>query len=315
MKHGIRALGAAALVGLAVLLGGCGRPAAADGRPQVVATATMAADLVREIAGERVQVHGLMAPGVDPHSYTARVGDVGLLEKADLVVYVGLHLEGAMHETLEEMGKRGKRTVALGETLAPERLLVPEAAFAGHYDPHIWGDPSLWAQTIPALVKALSEMDPEGASEYAARGEACSAKLRDLFDWARGRVGEVPAERRMLVTSHDAFFYFGRAFGFEVKGLQGLSTVAEAGVRDRLLLVDLIKTRGLRTIFPETSVNAKGIQAVAMESGAALSMQPLYSDSMGVPGDLVSLGGEEYDRGTYIGMMKHNVNAIVDGLK
>ena len=308
-------MGAAALVGLAVLLGGCGKPAAADGRPQVVATATMAADLVREIAGERVQVHGLMAPGVDPHSYTTRLGDVGLLEKADLIVYVGLHLEGAMHETLEEMGKRGKRTVALGETLAPERLLVPEAAFAGHYDPHIWGDPSLWAQTVPALVKALSEMDPEGANEYAARGEAYTAKLRDLFEWARGRVGEIPEQRRVLVTSHDAFFYFGRAFGFEVSGLQGLSTVAEAGVRDRLLLVELIKTRGLRTIFPETSVNAKGIQAVATESGAALSKQPLYSDSMGAPGDLVSLGGEEYDRGTYIGMMKHNVSAIVDGLK
>jgi manganese/zinc/iron transport system substrate-binding protein len=315
MKHGIRVMVAVALAGLVVLLGGCGQPAAADGRPQVVATATMAADLVREIAGERVQVHGLMAPGVDPHSYTTRISDVGLLEKADLVVYVGLHLEGAMHETLEEMGKRGKRTVALGETLAPARLLVPEVAFAGHYDPHIWGDPSLWAETIPALVKALCEMDPEGASEYAARAAAYTARLRGLVEWARGRVGEIPAGRRVLVTSHDAFFYFGRVFGFEVRGLQGLSTVAEAGVRDRLELVELIKTRGLRTIFPETSVNAKGIQAVALESGAALSKQPLYSDSMGIPGDVVSVGGESYDRGTYIGMIKHNVNVIVDGLK
>jgi manganese/zinc/iron transport system substrate-binding protein len=295
---------------------GCGRGGvAADNRPQVVATAPMAADLVREIGGERVQVHGLMAAGVDPHSYTTRMSDVGLLEKADLIVYVGLHLEGAMHETLEEMGKRGKRTVALGESLAPARLLAPEAGFVGHYDPHIWGDPTLWAETIPAVVAGLSAIDPDGAAEYAARGDAYAAKLRGLAEWAHQRIAEVPAQRRVLVTSHDAFFYFGRVFGFEVSGLQGLSTVAEAGVRDRLVLVELIKSRGLRTIFPESSVNAKGIEAVALEAGAALSSQPLYSDSMGMPGDVVTVAGESYDRGTYIGMLKHNVNTIVEGLK
>jgi len=175
--------------------------------------------------------------------------------------------------------------------------------------------PSLWAETIPALVKALSEMDPAGAGEYAARAEAYRAKLGELVEWSRGRVEEIPAERRVLVTSHDAFFYFGRAFGFEVRGLQGLSTVAEAGVGDRLALVGLIKARGLRTIFPETSVNAKGIESVAMEAGAVVSGEALYSDSMGMPGEVVGAGAESYDRGTYIGMIKHNVNAIVDGLK
>lgn len=320
MRRSYRSL--AVLVGMLAVLSACclsgcrsGAPEAADPRPRVVATATMAADLVREIAGQRVQLHPLMAPGVDPHSYTTRLGDVGLLERADLVVYVGLHLEGAMQDTLEEVGKRGVRTVALGESVPAQRLLAPQGNFAGHYDPHIWGDPELWAETIPALVKALSEVDPAGAAEYQKRGEAYAARLAELAEWGRRRVGELPAPKRVLVTSHDAFFYFGRAFGFEVRGLQGVSTVAEAGVRDRLELVELIKSRGLRTVFPETSVNAKGIEAVAHEAGAALSKESLFSDSMGTPGDVVSSGGESYDRGTYIGMLKHNINTIVNGLK
>ena len=158
-------------------------------------------------------------------------------------------------------------------------------------------------------------MDPEGAEGFAERGAAYAAELEALDAWARERVAGVPAEKRVLVTSHDAFFYFGRAYGFEVRGLQGVSTTAEAGLKDRADLVAFIRERGIRTLFAETSVNEKGIRAVANEAGAALSAEPLFSDATGRPGDVAEVRGESYDRGTYVGMIKHNVNAIVDGLR
>ena len=140
-------------------------------------------------------------------------------------------------------------------------------------------------------------------------------KLRELKAWAVKRVEEVPKEKRLLVTSHDAFFYFGQGFGFEVRGLQGVSTVSESGLKARAELVTFIKERGIRTIFPESSVNAKGIKAVAAEARVEASEEELFSDAMGFPGDVVDLHGEQYDKGTYLGMVKHNVNSIVDGLK
>jgi manganese/zinc/iron transport system substrate-binding protein len=281
----------------------------------VVTTTTMATDLVQRIAGGTVEIQGLMGPEVDPHNYIPALPDTALLEKADLIVYSGLHLEGRLQDTLLAMGKRGRRVVALSDGVDQSRLLSPQEDFEGTKDPHFWGDPTLWKETVPGLVKALSEAVPAEASAFEAKGKEVTAELEALDSWAKSRVAEIPAEKRVLITSHDAFFYFGKAYGFEVRGLQGVSTAAEAGLKDRTNLVEFIRSRGIRTLFAETSVNDKGIRAVAEEAGATISPEALYSDAMGKPGDVVEVRGESYDRGTYAGMIKHNVNVIVEGLK
>ena len=298
-------------------LTGCNSKAgsSSSGKPLVVTTTTMATDLVQRLAGDHVEVKGLMGPEVDPHNYIPALPDTSLLERGDLVVYSGLHLEGRMQDTMEAMAKRGRRVIALSDGVKQDRLLSPQEGFEGTKDPHFWGDPTLWKETVPALVKALSEAVPAHATDFEIKGKELTADLEKLDSWAKSRVAEIPAEKRVLITSHDAFFYFGRAYGFEVKGLQGVSTAAEAGLKDRSDLVSFIRSRGIRTLFAETSVNDKGIRAVADEAGAKISPEALYSDAMGKPGDVVTVNGESYDRGTYTGMIKHNINVIVEGLK
>jgi manganese/zinc/iron transport system substrate-binding protein len=286
-----------------------------DGRPLVVATVTMVHDLVLQVGGDRVRVKGLMGPGVDPHTYKPKITDGGDLERAAAVFYCGLHLEGKMQESLEHLAERRSGVYAVTSGIPASDLLEPQEDYEGHFDPHVWGDPELWKETVRVVVKGLSEIDPAGADYYAQRGAAYEKELMELKQWALTRVEEVPVEKRLLVTSHDAFFYFGKGFSFEVRGLQGVSTVSEAGLKDRAELVAFIKEKGIRTIFPETSVNPKAIAAVAAEAEVAVSKEELFSDAMGIPGDEVTQHGETYDKGTYIGMVKHNVNSIVDGLK
>jgi manganese/zinc/iron transport system substrate-binding protein len=301
-----------------VLLSACsGKKSARDEntKPLVVTTTTMVTDLVQQIAGDRVEVKGLLGPGIDPHSYVPKLGDSRLLEDADLIIYSGLHLEGRFQSSLEAMAKRGRAVVAVTDSIAEIDLLSPQEDFEGTKDPHVWGDPLLWKQTIDPVVAALSKLDPAGAEEFRARGDAYRGELEKLMVWASARLQEVPEERRVLVSSHDAFFYFGRAFGYDVKGLQGVSTAAEAGISDRAGLVDFLRKQGVPTVFAETSINEKGISAVASEAGVKVSKEALFSDALGNPGDVVTVNGESYDRGTYIGMVKHNVNAIVAGLK
>lgn len=304
-------------VGLAALMAlGC-QPAekAVRERPLVVTTVTMVTDLVKEVGGERVDVEGLMGAGVDPHSHIPSLPDSAKLEQADAVFYSGLHLEGKMQSGLERMAAGSPHVFAVTDGIPEERLLAPQAEFEGHHDPHVWGDPALWAETIPVVVNGLTAIDPAGKEYYEERGRAYAKELEELNAWAMMRVAEVPREKRLLVTSHDAFFYFGQAFGFEVRGLQGVSTVSEVGLRDRKNLVAFIKERGIRTIFPESSVNPKAIEAVAKQAGVTAGAAELFSDAMGEAGEVVSLHGETYDKGTYIGMVRHNVNSIVDGLK
>ena len=299
-----------------LMIGACSvEKTPSDSRPLVVATTTMVADLARVIAGDRVNVQGLMGPGIDPHSYVPKLADTRLLERADVVLYNGMHLEGRFQETLEAMAKRGDNVVAVTDGIDPTKLLAPQEDYTGAKDPHVWGDPRLWAATIETAVKALSKADPEGAEEYRQRGEAYSAELESLMRWSQEKISAIPEHKRVLVTSHDAFFYFGRAFGFEVRGLQGVSTTTEAGIKDRSDLVAYLRGKGVRTVFAETSINAKGISAVAAEAGVSISNQPLYSDSLDAPGNTDTVDGETYDKGTYTGMLKHNVNAIVKGLK
>jgi len=305
------------LIVAALLLGviSCDRhDESAGDRPMIVATTTMAADLVRVIGGDRIEVHGLMGPNVDPHSYIPRISDSRLLEHADLIVYNGLHLEGRFHSTLEEMGARETNVIALAEQLDHTKLLAAADDFPGTADPHIWGDPMLWATVIEPLVEALSAIDPEGADEFRERGDAYRRELESLDAWARETLAAIKPEHRTLITSHDAFHYFGRAYDLEVRGLQGISTATEAGLRDRRELVDFLRTTGIPAVFPESTINEKGIATVASEAGVRLSKDALYSDALGTPGDTFEIDGTSHDRGTYLGMLRHNVHTIARNL-
>jgi len=300
-------LGLLSIVGVLLLSGCLGGEEMDDPRLRVVTTTGMITDLVERVGGERVLVQGLMGPGIDPHLYKASAGDVRLLSSADLIFYNGLHLEAAMAELLQEMDGR-IRTRAVTDAVRRDELLSPPD-FQGQYDPHLWFDVRLWGQTISAILKALVELDPEGELEYQERADALLTELDELESWVRGRVAEIPEERRVLITAHDAFNYFGRAYGFRVEGLQGLSTVSEAGTGDVQRLAALILDRGIPAIFVESSIprrNVEAVQAAVRARGGAVEIGGmLYSDAMGSPGT---------EEGSYIGMVRHNVNTIVDAL-
>lgn len=281
---------------------------AADERLQVVATTGMIGDLASRIGGDAVRVRSLMGPGVDPHLYKATAGDVRRLAEADVVLYNGLHLEAAMAEVLEEMGRR-KRTMAVTDSIARSQLVAPPE-FAGNYDPHVWFDVKMWSRAARAIEAELKAADPANTGGYASRGAALQAELDALDAWVRTRVAELPVERRVLVTAHDAFGYFGRAYGFEVRGLQGISTAAEAGTGDVQRLSAEIAQRQIPAVFVETSIprrTIEAVQAAVRSRGWEVGIgEPLYSDALGTAGT---------PQGTYIGMVRHNVNAIVEALK
>lgn len=305
-----------ALLALGLVLASCSpEQDGKSGKPVVATTTTMVTDLAKRIGGDRVEVRGLMGPGVDPHNYVPKLADTSLLEKADVVLYSGLHLEGRFQESLEAMAKRGRNVVAVTDGIPAAKLLSPQEGFVGTKDPHVWGDPELWADVISPAVEALSKADPEGAEGYRERGEAYRKEVLELSGWVKQQIGTIPENQRMLVTSHDAFFYFGRAFGLDVRGLQGVSTAAEAGLKDRANLVNFLKEKHVKTVFPETSINQKGIAAVAAEAGVKISNDALFSDALGTPGDTETVDGVTYDKGTYTGMIRHNVNSIVKGLR
>lgn len=279
----------------------------------VVTTTSMVTDLVQQIGGDRVAVSGLMGPGVDPHLYKPSTRDVTRLHSAKAVFYNGLMLEGRMGELFERLGKSGRKTYAVAASL-PEKDLLKPAEFEGHPDPHVWGDAKIWASCVDTVVRGLSEVDPGGAPDFVKRGAAYKAELMKLHEWALKRVQELPEENRYLVTSHDAFNYFGRAYGFKVVGVQGISTVSEAGLADITKVVDLIKSKKVKAIFVESSVPKATIERISQDSGAKIGGE-LYSDALGAPGTKVTTHGETYDEGTYIGMLKHNINTAVDALK
>lgn len=302
--------------GLALLLAACGKPSGetvADGKPLVVATTTMIADMVRAVAGDAVTVRGLMGPGVDPHLYKPSGEDARLLRDAAAVFYNGLQLEGRMTEVFERMGRDGKAVVALGDAVPEEARIMPEESGA-HADPHIWGDAGLWARCVDAVVAGLGAAVPEQKAAFEQRGGGLKERLQALDAWVKERVTEVPKERRVLITSHDAFSYFGRAYGFDVLGVQGISTVSEAGLADVAKMTDLIKQRQVRAIFVESSVPHATIERISADSGAKVGGE-LFSDALGTPGEMREAGGEKVDVGTYEGMIRFNVATIVEGLK
>lgn len=273
------------------------------------ATTGLVADLVRGVGGDRVEVHQLMGPGVDPHLYRPTAGDASRLAKADAIFYNGLNLEARMGELFERLAKRGGRVFAVTDSVPKDRLIPGEDADE-LYDPHVWFDAALWSQAVETVVDGLSEADPSGRDVYVRNGEALRARLLELAAWLGARAGELPQERRVLVTGHDAFGCFGRAYGFEVGALQGMSTISGASLADISALADFLRKRGARAVFVETSVNPGALRRVAENAGVAIGGE-LFSDAMGQPAEV--RGG--FDTGTHDGMLRHNMATIVEGQK
>ncbi len=292
----------------------CGGSSRPDGPENlVVATTTMVADLVREVGGDAVVVESLMRAGVDPHLYKASPADVSKLNASRVIFYNGLLLEGKMTDLFARLSKDGKAVHAVADVIPEAQRLEPEDS-EGHPDPHIWGDASLWALAVDEVVKGLSATFPESAAGFAERGAAYKKTLEGLHSWAQYRLSTIPTGKRKLVTSHDAFAYFGRAYNIEVVGVQGISTASEPSVADRTRMVDFIKQHQIPAIFVESSVNKTLIEQIGKDAGVRVGGE-LFSDAMGEPGDMETVDGETYDVGTYVGMLKHNVNTVVEALK
>ena len=297
------------LVAVLVAMAGCRAPEPPSrpaGKPRVLATTTVVADLVRQVAGDRAEVECLMAPGIDPHSYRPTPADADRLARADLVVASGLQLEGRLAALLERLGTR-RPVLAVADRLPRDRLLpVTDDLF----DPHVWFDAGLWSLCPPLVAEALAGIDPAGAPEYRGRAAAHAATLATLDADVRGRIATIPQQRRVLVTAHDAFRYFGRAYGIEVVGVQGTSTESEAGLHDVNRLVDLLVSRGIPAVFVETSVADRNVAALiegARSRGQAVAIGGrLYSDSLGEPGS----GAE-----TLAAALTANVETIVAALR
>lgn len=298
---------------LTLLLAGCSTPVAntksSEDKINVVATTTMLADLSTVIGGERVTVDGLMGPGIDPHLYQASAGDVSLMQKADVVVYNGLHLEGKMGEIFENLSKQGPTVICIEDGLDESKLLAWEDDSSIH-DPHIWFDVSLWEEAAKTVADGLSQFDPDGKADYEANLDAYLKELNETDTYIRSRAAELPEAQRVLVTAHDAFQYFGKAYGFEVRGLQGISTDTEAGTADVSDLANFIVDRQIKAIFVESSVPPKTIealQAAVKAKGFDVTIGgELYSDS---------LGDADSGADTYILTVKANIDTIVDALK
>lgn len=295
---------------LSLLLSACTTPANnnADGKLNIVATTGMIADITKNVGGDHVVVTALMGPGVDPHLYKASEGDVIALQGADVIFYNGLHLEAQMGDVLERMNEFGVTTVAVTDKI-DRTLLDAPPAFAGNYDPHVWFDVSLWMKAVEQVQATLIEVDAAHSAEYEANAQAYLAELQDLHQYVIDQANTIPAEQRILITAHDAFNYFGRAYGFDVRGLQGISTEAQAGTADVKSLADFIVENQIPAIFVESSVpqrNVEAVQAAVQAQGFNVVIGgQLFSDAM---------GSEGTPEGTYVGMVKHNINTIVNAL-
>lgn len=291
-------------------VGGDGMQTDFSGRQiRIVTTIGMIGDLVEHIGGERVRIESLFAAGVDPHLYKPTASDVKKLENADVVFYGGLELEGRMTDIFVKLARDKKPTFPVSEDIDPAILREPPE-FQGKYDPHIWFDVELWQEAANKVEKELSRLDPESKALYRANLLEYVAELGDLHSYVQERVNEIPSDKRVLVTAHDAFGYFGRKYGMEVRGLQGISTESEASARDVDALAQYIADKKIKAIFVENTIPPERIQAVyeAVKSkgfDVAIGGQ-LFGDSMGAAGT---------PEGTYIGMLRHNVDTISNALK
>jgi manganese/zinc/iron transport system substrate-binding protein len=280
----------------------------ANEKIKIVTTTGMIKDAAVNIIGDRAEIVSLMGPGVDPHLYKATQGDLEKLTNADIIFYNGLHLEGKMGEVLEKLG-RSKPVIAISKDI-PDSLLRAVPGFQGTHDPHIWFDVSLWKHAVNTIAEFMFGYDSANAKEYMINSGQYLSQLDSLHEKTKARILEIPEMQRALVTAHDAFGYFGDAYRIQVRGLQGISTVSEFGLRDVTELVDFIISRKIKAIFVETSVSKKSIEAVVegckQKNWDVKIGGSLYSDAMGPDGTM---------EGTYIGMVDKNVSLIVEALR
>ncbi|MHC4941872.1 MAG: metal ABC transporter solute-binding protein, Zn/Mn family [Planctomycetota bacterium] len=273
---------------------------------RAVTTTGMIADAVTNVGGNRLKVTALMGPGVDPHLFKASAGDVTAMMEADVIFFNGLHLEGKLTEVLGQTQKQGIRTHAVTEGMDHEAYVQ----FEGTEDPHVWFDVTLWMRAVEKIRDVLVEMDPYHEESYEKNAAAYLQELNELNSYVKAQAGSVPAKQRVLITAHDAFHYFGRAYGFEVRGLQGISTATEAGTADVKELSDFIAEQKIPAIFVESSVprrNIEAVQAAVQSRGFEVTIGgELFSDAMGDPGT---------PEGSYLGMVRHNIDTIVKGLR
>lgn len=274
---------------------------------RAVATVGMISDVIANIAGSHVQIDTIIGHGGDPHLYKASPNDVRRLVGADIVFYNGLFLEGKMADILLSYN-RSKPSIPLGEVLDPTTLFKPQE-FEGHYDPHVWMDVKLWSQVATKIKEELKRFDPKHALEYEANAQRYQTTLTKLDAYVRSTIASIPKEQRVLITAHDAFRYFSRAYDIEVRGIQGISTESEAGLKDINSLVDFLVSRKISAVFVESSVSQKNIMAL-IEGAAARKHSiviggELFSDAMGAQGT---------PNGTYVGMIAHNAESIARGL-
>ena len=287
---------------------GCGNPTP----PTIVTTTSMIADATKRIAGPHWKVDCLMGPGVDPHKYQPSASDLGKLSGARLVLFNGLHLEGKMVDVLEKPAK-GRKAVAVTRSLAETDLRAAEPGLETIHDPHIWFDVRLWKKCVGVILEELCELDPAHANEFRINAEAYQQELDALHQEVLVKAAKIPANKRILVTSHDAFGYFAAAYGLQVHGLQGVSTAAESGTQDVETLAKLIGEKRVPAVFTETSVPSKGLEKVLstvkerykFDVRLVAGDDALYSDALG-EGD--STGA------TYIGMVRHNIDVIAKAL-
>jgi manganese/zinc/iron transport system substrate-binding protein len=279
----------------------------------IVTTTTQVTDLVDQLVGDKCSVRPMMGQGVDPHLYKPTARDIMSLSTADLIVYHGLNLEGKLGSTFKKAGLSQPKTYAIHSAVDPKFLLASDEK-KGHFDPHIWFDPGIWIQCLHGLSRRLCLLLPDDSALIEARAKKLSLQYQSIQQFATSAFAEIPPNQRKLITSHDAFRYFGEFFGFEVIALQGISTATEAGLGDRANLVDFIKSHQVPCIFVESSVNPKAIKEVAREAKTAIG-KPLFSDALGAKTDTVRGPNEEsHSLATWSGMMIYNTMAIVDGL-
>ncbi len=274
---------------------------------QAVATVGMVGDIVQNVGGKHVEVTQLLGPGVDPHLYKTTRDDVQMIMSGDVVFYSGLMLEGKMSDTLIKVA-RNKPVIAVTESIDESKLLEP-AEFAGHFDPHVWMDVSTWSDAVEAVANSLAKFDPKNAASYRANAAAYRDKLALLHEYGKKSIASVPPASRVLVTSHDAFNYFGRAYGLDVQGVQGISTESESGLQRINELIDMLVEKDVKAVFVESSVPRKNIEALVegvRARGHEIAIGgELFSDAMGAAG--------KYE-GTYIGMLDHNITLATRAL-
>ena len=295
----------------AILLAGlmaCNEPSSEENSlPKIVATTGMIADAVEHVVGDKATVESLMGPGVDPHLYKPVQSDRTALNEADVIFYNGLRLEGKFEEIFEMLSEQ-KPVHPVSNGIA-EASLLKDPGYDDAFDPHIWFDVSLWILAVEEINTVMQDFDPENADYYQANTDAYKRTLNDLHVEVGTLIAEIPDKRRVLITTHDAFSYFGRAYALEVRGLQGISTATEVGLRDIEDMVDFITENGIPAVFVESSASThtleKVIEGCESNGHSVINAGTLYADAMGEPGT---------DEGTYIGMVRYNANAVHDGL-